>query len=57
MKKIDRETYCKDCDRSIYGKSALKCDKNIENNGKYDCDWECSCKVNRKVKENTYENT
>jgi len=30
----DTENYCKDCDRSIYGKYP-SCDINIENNGKY----------------------
>lgn len=44
--KIDRDNYCKDCKRSIYGKSALKCDINYENNGKYvGADEKCSCKV------------
>jgi len=43
--KIDRDNYCKDCDRSIYGNSALKCDVNVENNGKYTSNHECGCKV------------
>ena len=30
----DIENYCKDCDRSIYGKYP-SCDTNIENDGKY----------------------
>ena len=30
----DAENYCKDCDRSIYGKYH-DCDINIENNGMY----------------------
>ena len=32
---IDRDNYCKDCDRSIWGNNPFKCDLNIENNGKY----------------------
>lgn len=34
---IDRNNYCKDCDRSIYANGALakSCDSNIENNGYY----------------------
>jgi len=42
--KIDRNNYCKDCKRSIYGEMK-NCDVNIENNGYYPCDWECTCKV------------
>lgn len=30
----DTENYCKDCDRSIYGKYP-SCDVNIENDGRY----------------------
>lgn len=41
----DRDTYCKDCDRSIYGEHP-SCDVNIENNGKYVMSGEkCFCKV------------
>ena len=40
-----RETYCKDCDRSIYGKYS-NCDVNIENYGKYVMsDDKCYCKI------------
>lgn len=46
MTELERKNYCKDCDRSIYGNSALKCDCNIENNGKYGgASDECQCKV------------
>ena len=42
---MNRETYCKDCDRSIYGKYH-DCDVNIENNGKYVmADSKCYCKI------------
>ena len=42
---IDRETYCNDCDRSIYGKYH-DCDVNIENDGKYVmADDKCYCKI------------
>ena len=42
---MNRETYCKDCDRSIYGKYH-DCDVNIENNGKYVmADEKCYCKI------------
>lgn len=30
---VDRDNYCKDCKRSIYGEDK-DCDVNIENNGK-----------------------
>ena len=41
----ERETYCKDCDRSIYGKYS-NCDVNIENYGKYVMsDDKCYCKI------------
>jgi len=43
---VDRMTYCKDCDRSIYGNSDFKCDTNIENDGKYvNANEKCYCKV------------
>ena len=42
---IDRETYCKDCDRSIYGKHP-SCDINIENDGRYvKGNPKCFCKI------------
>lgn len=42
---INRETYCKDCDRSVYGKYH-DCDVNIENDGKYVMGNEkCYCKI------------
>ena len=34
MTERERETYCRDCIKSIYGKYPC-CDVNIENNGKY----------------------
>ena len=41
----DAENYCKDCDRSIYGKYH-NCDINIENNGMYVTgDSKCYCKI------------
>ena len=41
----DAENYCKDCDRSIYGKYH-NCDINIENDGKYvKGEYPCYCKV------------
>ena len=42
---VDRENYCKDCDRSIYGKYK-DCDINIENSGLYVMgDSKCYCKI------------
>ena len=42
---VDRDNYCKDCQRSIYGKYK-DCDVNIENNGKYVMASEkCYCKI------------
>lgn len=46
--KVDRENYCKDCKRSIYGEYK-NCDVNIENNGKYTSNHECGCKVKSEV--------
>ena len=40
----DTENYCRDCDRSIYGKYP-SCDINIENNGKYVGSGKCYCKT------------
>ena len=41
----DAENYCRDCDRSIYGKYH-DCDINIENNGMYvRGDSKCYCKI------------
>lgn len=45
---INREIYCKDCDRSIYAKGILarSCDTNIEDNGYYNgADEKCYCKL------------
>lgn len=42
---INRETYCKDCIRSIYAEHP-DCDTNIENNGRYTRDTPCYCKCN-----------
>lgn len=45
----DTENYCKDCDRSIYGKYP-SCDINIENDGRYvKAGSPCYCKVNSTV--------
>ncbi|WP_419867391.1 hypothetical protein [Clostridium perfringens] len=42
---IDRENYCKDCKRSIWGELP-SCDINIENNGRYvGADEKCYCKI------------
>lgn len=39
------ETYCKDCDRSVYGKYK-NCDINIENEGLYTKgNYPCYCKI------------
>ena len=51
---MDRDNYCKDCDRSIYGKSP-SCDVNIENNGKYVmADERCYCKIVNGVRAEPY---
>lgn len=48
MSKEERLEYCKDCERSIYGKYK-DCDVNIENNGEYVMSGDiCYCKVKRK---------
>lgn len=45
MTESQRNEYCKNCDRSIYG-STKDCDTNIENNGKYvGSDDKCYCKI------------
>lgn len=47
-KMINRETYCKDCDRSIYATGELRrsCDTNIDDNGYYNLAGEkCYCKI------------
>lgn len=45
MQNNEMEAYCRDCDRSIYGKYP-SCDMNIENKGKYvRGDSKCYCKV------------
>lgn len=45
MTELDRDNYCRDCDRSIHGKNP-SCDINIENNGKYVmADDKCYCKI------------
>ena len=42
---VDRDEYCKDCDRSIYAEHP-SCDVNIENNGKYVMAGDvCYCKI------------
>ena len=46
MTELERENYCKDCSRSIYGNNPLKCDTNIENNGKYNGSGKCYNKCN-----------
>lgn len=41
----ERNEYCKDCKRSIYGEYH-DCDTNIENNGRYVmADDKCFCKI------------
>ena len=45
MSNIDKETYCKNCKRSIYGEYN-DCDINIENDGLYvKGNTPCYCKV------------
>lgn len=45
MTTIDRENYCKDCERSIYAEHP-SCDVNIENNGRYVMAGpKCYCKI------------
>ena len=41
---INRDNYCKDCKRSIWGEYH-NCDVNIENKGKYVFTGKCPCKV------------
>ena len=44
----ERQEYCKDCERSIYGKYR-DCDINIENNGVYVMSGnKCGCKIKKK---------
>lgn len=50
----ERQNYCKDCKRSIYGEYK-DCDVNIDNNGYYPCNWECHCKVKTKIKTESEE--
>ena len=46
MSRFNPDTYCRDCDRSIYGKYPDSCDINIENNGKYvRGESPCYCKI------------
>jgi hypothetical protein len=43
-KTMDRDNYCKDCKRSMWGDKS--CDTNIENNGKYTLAGnKCYCKI------------
>lgn len=45
MTNQQREDYCKDCKRSIYGEYK-DCDTNIEDNGYYNlADDKCYCKI------------
>ena len=45
MTEQERQNYCKDCDRSIWGKYH-DCDTNIEDNGYYNhADDKCFCKI------------
>ena len=54
MNDADREIYCKDCDRSIYGKYH-DCDINIENNGLYVLAADkCFCKITNGKKAEKY---
>lgn len=48
MTENERKDYCKDCDRSIFSKSALaySCDCNIEDNGYFNgAGDKCYCKI------------
>lgn len=41
---LDRNNYCKDCDRSIWGDKS--CDMNVEDNAYYNhADEKCYCKT------------
>lgn len=43
---VDRDNYCRDCKRSIWGEYH-DCDVNIENNGRYTLAGDkCYCKCN-----------
>ena len=45
---IDRNEYCKNCDRSIFatGELAASCDNNVADNGYYNLSGEkCYCKI------------
>lgn len=45
---IDRNEYCKNCDRSIFatGELAGSCDNNVEDNGYYNlAGKKCYCKI------------
>ena len=48
MTNEERKNYCKNCERSIFGKTELakSCDVNVENNGEYVlADSKCYCKI------------
>ena len=56
MSQIDRDTYCRDCSRSIWGDKS--CDVNVENDGKYTlADDKCynKCNENGKVEKYPWE--
>ena len=54
MTEQERKNYCKDCDRSIWGKY-LDCDTNIEDNGYYNLSSEkCYCKIVNGVRTEKY---
>ena len=53
---MDRDTYCKDCSRSIWGDKS--CDVNVENNGRYVGSGEkcyCKCNENGRVEKYPWE--
>ena len=53
MTEQERKNYCKDCDRSIWGKYH-NCDTNIEDNGYYNRSGICYCKIVNGVRAEKY---
>lgn len=50
---MDRNTYCRDCDRSIWGNKS--CDVNVEDNGYFNLsDEKCYCKVVNGIRAEKY---
>ena len=50
---VDRDKYCRDCDRSIWGDKS--CDVNVADNGYYNlADEKCYCKIVNGVRAEKY---